>query len=94
MTRSELAQDMHSRVAHVGEVDSGQLLSIIERAEQLDSEIKAVNDSKKELFAEARSNGFDVPTIKAVIKYRATPADKRDGRDILLGLYLTAVGEA
>lgn len=92
MIPCDVAQDLHSRVAHAGEVNSGQLLSIIERAEQLDSEIKAVNDSKKELFAEARSNGYDVATIKAVVKYRATPADKRDERDTLLGVYLASIG--
>ena len=55
---------------------AGQLKSIIERAERLLEDKAAVMADLKEVFAEAKGNGFDVKIIRAVIKRRAADAAK------------------
>ena len=77
-----------------GEVHAGQLRAIIERAERLREERKTLDDDLKELFAEARGNGFDVPTIKEILKLRAQDPDKRVEKETLLDIYRTALGMA
>lgn len=76
-----------------------QLRSVIERVERLREERKTIDDDIKDIFAEARSNGFHVPAIKELIKERATDADdkkraKRDETDTLLDLYRRALSGA
>jgi uncharacterized protein (UPF0335 family) len=71
-----------------------ELRSFIERAERMNEEIKALNDDKKEIFAEARGRGFDVAAIKEIIKLRAADPAERAERSAILELYLSALGEA
>lgn len=79
--------------AHEGDNSEGQLRSIVERAENLHQQRADLADDLKELFGEARANGFDVKAIKAVIKYRAEDKAKRAEFDAILTTYLAALGE-
>ena len=69
------------------------LLSIIERVERLEEERKALASDVKDIFTEAKSAGFNVPTIRAIIKHRAEDAAKREEREALLETYLAALGQ-
>lgn len=69
-----------------------RLLSIVERIERLNEEVKALNDDKKDIMTEAKSAGFDPKTIRAVIKMRAEDEAEREERQMLLDLYLKALG--
>lgn len=71
-----------------------QILSIIERAERLNEEIAGLNGDKRDLFAEAKANGFDVKALKAVIAYRAKDADEQANHEANVDLYLKAVSDA
>ncbi len=73
-------------------VAQSQLRSIIERVERLNEDKAAVMTDIKEVFAEAKGNGYDVPTIRAVIKKRAEDKAKAAEREALLDLYLSAIG--
>jgi uncharacterized protein (UPF0335 family) len=70
-----------------------RLLSIIERIERLEEERKALGDDVKDIYREAKSAGFDAPTIRMLIKHRAEDAAKREEREALLETYLAALGQ-
>lgn len=73
-------------------VAQSQIRAFVERVERLDEELKAINDDKKEIFAEARGNGFDVPALKQVIKLRRQDANERMEREAIVELYMAALG--
>lgn len=69
-----------------------QLRAFVERVERLEAEIKELNRDKSELYAEAKGNGFDVPTIKKIVSIRKLDHSVRLERDALLDLYMSALG--
>jgi uncharacterized protein (UPF0335 family) len=77
-----------------GGIAGERLLSFVERIEQLDEEMKALSEGKKEVFAEAKGEGFDVKILKDVIKLRKQDRDERDEHESLLDLYLHAIETA
>jgi uncharacterized protein (UPF0335 family) len=72
-------------------IPGGRIRSFVERVEQLDAELQELNESKKEVFAEAKAEGFDVKILKEIIKLRKQDQDERDERDSLLDLYMRAM---
>ena len=75
-------------------IAGGRILSIIERIEQLEEEIKALSEGKKEVFAEAKGEGYDVKVLKEILKIRKLDNDERDEQESLLDLYMRAINEA
>ena len=71
-----------------------QLRTIVERIEHIDEEIKELNEAKREIFTEAKSNGFDVKTLRDVIRIRKKDKQERDEQETLLDLYMTAIEAA
>lgn len=69
-----------------------QLKSYVERIERLETEIKALNDDKRDIYAEAKANGFDTKILKQVIRLRKQDADERQEQETILDLYLAALG--
>ena len=69
-----------------------QLRAFVERVERLEAEIKDLNRDKSELYAEAKGNGFDVPTIKKIVRIRKLDHAERLEQDALLDLYMSALG--
>lgn len=68
-----------------------RIRSFIERVEQVESEVKELNEAKKEIFAEAKADGFDAAILKEIIKMRKQEQAERDERDALLDLYMRAI---
>ena len=68
-----------------------RIRSFIERVEQIEEEIKALNEGKKEVFAEAKGEGFDVKVLKEILRLRKQDKDERDEQDSLLDLYMQAM---
>jgi uncharacterized protein (UPF0335 family) len=73
-------------------VHASQLRSIVERIERLNDEAKEVSEQIKEVYAEAKGNGFDPAIIKAVIRLRKKSAEDRSEEEAMLDLYLQALG--
>ncbi len=71
-----------------------RILSIIERIEQLEEEIKALNEGKKEVFAEAKGEGYDLKVLKEILKIRKLDRDERDEQESLIDLYMRAMSAA
>ena len=75
-------------------IPGGRIRSFVERIENLDTELQELNESKKEVFAEATGEGFDVKILKEIIKLRKQDKDERDERDTLLDMYMRAMETA
>lgn len=74
---------------------SGQRVrSFVERVEQLEREITELNELKKEVFAEAKGEGFDVKILKEIIKLRKQDQEERDEHETLLDVYMRAMETA
>ncbi|HEX8233988.1 MAG TPA: DUF2312 domain-containing protein [Caulobacteraceae bacterium] len=71
----------------------GQLKSIVERVERLEEDKATIAADLKEVFAEAKGNGFDTKTLRKVIRWRKQDRAKRQEEEALLDLYLSALGE-
>lgn len=71
----------------------GQLKSIIERIERLEVEKGEIAEQIKEVFSEAKSNGFDVKIIRKVVRLRKQDRAKRQEEEAILDLYLSAIEE-
>lgn len=81
-------------MAVAGGIAHDQLKSIVERIEKLDEERHAIADDIKEVYAEAKANGFDTKTLRQVIRLRKQDAAERQEQEALLDLYLHALGMA
>ncbi len=75
-----------------GGVAADQLRSIVERIERLEEEKKALADDIKEVYAEAKGNGFDTKILRKVISLRKRDRAELDEEETLLEVYLRALG--
>lgn len=71
-----------------------QLRSIVERIERLEEEKKTISDDIKEVYGEAKGNGFDVKTLRQVVRLRKQDREERAEQEAILDLYLHALGMA
>ena len=70
----------------------GQLKAVIERIERLEEDKKSVMEDLKNVYAEAKGNGFDTKILRKVIRIRKMDAAERSTEEEMLDLYLSAVG--
>lgn len=68
-----------------------RLRSLVERIERIEEEIKGLSDDKKDIFMEARGEGFDVKILREVLRLRKQDKNERDERESLLDLYMHAL---
>ena len=87
-----MSDDSSGETANVGGIAGDQLRSYIERIERLEEEKAALAADIKEVFAEAKANGFDVKIMRQVLRLRKMDKDDRDEVETLLELYKRALG--
>ncbi|WP_257168365.1 DUF2312 domain-containing protein [Bradyrhizobium sp. SRS-191] len=75
-------------------IPGARIRSFVERIEHLDGELAELNEQKKEVFAEAKGEGFDVKILKEIIKLRKQDQDERDEHETLLDTYMRAMEAA
>jgi uncharacterized protein (UPF0335 family) len=78
----------------IGNVAVEQLKSIIERVEKLEEDKAGIASDIKDIYAEAKGNGYDVKTLKKVISLRKLDAAKREEEESILDTYKRALGMA
>ena len=76
----------------VTKLDNGRLKSFIERVERMEVEKKAIADDIKEIYSEAKGNGFDVKIMRKVVSIRKQDARKRAEEEEILDLYMYSLG--
>ena len=77
-----------------GTVAADQLRLCIERIERLEEEKKGIADDIKDVYAEAKSNGYDTKTMRTVVRLRRLETHTRQEMDALLETYRAALGLA
>ena len=75
-----------------GNVAADQLRLFIERIERLEEEKKGIADDVKDVYAEAKANGYDTKTMRKIVALRKMEKHARDEADALLETYRNALG--
>jgi len=88
-----MADDASAHPDVLNATAQGQLRSIIERVERLEQEKAEIAEQIKEVFAEAKGNGFDTKVLRKVVRIRKQDRAKRMEEEAILDLYLSAIGE-
>jgi uncharacterized protein (UPF0335 family) len=68
------------------------LKAFVERIERLEEEKKAIADDVRDVYAEAKANGFDVKAIRTIIRLRKQDIDERREQEAILETYMHALG--
>jgi uncharacterized protein (UPF0335 family) len=71
---------------------NGQLKALVERIETVDSEIKELGEGRKEIYLEAKSSGYDVPALKAIVAKRRKDQEKLAAHEQMVDVYEAALG--
>lgn len=71
---------------------NGQLKAIVERIETVEAEIKELGEGRKEIYLEAKSSGYDVPALKAIVARRRKDQEKLANHEMLVDTYEAALG--
>lgn len=83
---------MTAEIGHNSTIAKDQLKSVIERIERLSEEKDGIASDIRDVYAEAKGNGFDVPALRAIVKIRKEDANKRAERETILDVYMAALG--
>ncbi|WP_321339679.1 DUF2312 domain-containing protein [uncultured Cohaesibacter sp.] len=81
-------------MSNTGGVAADQLRAFVERIERLEEEKKCLSDDIKDVYAEAKGNGFDVKVMRQVVRMRKQDSNERQEMEAILDLYLHALGMA
>lgn len=76
----------------VGGVSGKRLKAYLDRIERLEEERKGMSDDIKDIYSEAKATGFDVKTMRKLVRLRKMDAEKRREEEELLALYQAAIG--
>lgn len=87
-----MADEQQEQKTQVGGIDSNQLNSYFDRIERIEEEMKEMRADVREIYAEAKGNGFDPKVMRQVMRLRKmNPADRAE-TEFLLEAYKTALG--
>lgn len=100
VTETELAgpghnsnrQEITQEEVRSGGLAADRLRSLVQRIERLDEERKAITGDIKDIYAEAKSAGFDVKVLRALIRIRKQDASEVEEQESLLDVYRHALG--
>ena len=81
--------DMKNNI--VGGIAVDRLRSLIERIERLEEEKKGIQSDIRDIFVEAKNDGFDIKAMRAILKLRALNAADRDAQELILETYRKAL---
>jgi len=79
-------------MSDVAGIAGERLRSFIERIERLEEERKTLSADIREVYAEAKGNGFDVKTMRQIVRLRRLDKDDLDEQETLLDIYKRALG--
>ena len=94
MTQSAAANDApNSEEKDIGGVSGKRLRGYLDRIERLEEDKAGIMGDIKEVYDEAKGEGFDVKILRKVVSLRKKDKVKRDEEETILDLYLTAIGD-
>lgn len=77
-----------------GGIAAAQLKAIVERIERVEEEIKASQDDRRDIYLEAKANGYDVKALRTIVRLRKLDRAEREEAEALVDLYAHALGMA
>lgn len=90
---------MEASIGHNSEAEApaqkfskDQLKAIIERIERLEEEKKTISDDIKDVYVEAKGNGYDVKALRTIVRLRKQDANERQEAETILETYMHALG--
>lgn len=86
------AQIGHNSEAPETKFAKDQLRAIVERIERLEEEKKTISDDIRDVYAEAKGNGYDVKALRTIVRMRKQSADERHEAETILETYMHALG--
>jgi uncharacterized protein (UPF0335 family) len=92
MTSMHTATDESAREQPSTRVVKDQLRSIVERVERLSEERDTIASDIRDVYAEAKGNGYDVKALRTIVKMRKQDANERAEAEQILETYLQALG--
>ncbi|EPY00992.1 DUF2312 domain-containing protein [Magnetospirillum fulvum] len=78
----------------IGGIAADALRQFVDRIERLEDEKKGLSDDIKDVYGQAKSQGFDVKVLRKIISLRKKDRQEREEEEQILALYLAALGEA
>jgi uncharacterized protein (UPF0335 family) len=84
--------DDSSSIEILNSTAQGRLKTLVERIERLEDDKAAVSGDLKEVYLEAKGEGFDVKILRKVVRLRKQDKAKRQEEEALVDLYLSAIG--
>ena len=91
-SRFDMAKPKRPEESGSEEINAGHLRAFIERIERLGEERKAISEDIKEVYAEAKANGFEPKIIRKIVSIRGQDKEKRLEEETLVDLYMAALG--
>lgn len=76
----------------IGDNSKEQIRSIVERVEKLNEDKDAISSDIKDIFSEAKGNGYDVKALRTIIRLRKMDANDREEAETILETYMHALG--
>jgi uncharacterized protein (UPF0335 family) len=90
MSTAAAVKDDQPAAAHRFAKD--QLKAFVERVERLEEEKKAIADDIRDVYGEAKANGFDTKALRTVVRLRKQDINERKEQEAILETYLHALG--
>jgi len=79
-------------MSNPGGVAGDQLRAFVERIEKLEEEKQTISDDIKDVYAEAKANGYDTKIMRTVVRLRKQDSAERQEQEALLDTYMAALG--
>jgi uncharacterized protein (UPF0335 family) len=92
MSEPSTGHNTQTEQAPVARFAKDQLRSIIERIERLEEEKKTIADDIRDVYAEGKSNGYDVKALRTIVRMRKQDANERQEAETILETYMHALG--
>jgi len=89
MAEAALKEEANTAATKFGK---DQLKAFVERVERLEEEKKALSDDIRDVYSEAKANGFDVKALRTVVRLRKQDVEERKEQEAILETYLQALG--
>lgn len=79
-------------MSEIGDNSKEQLRSIIERIENVETQVKELNADKGDIYSEAKGSGYDVKTLRTIVRMRKEDPEDKAAREALIETYMHALG--
>ena len=89
---TDAAPVAETRAAAPARIAKEHLRAFVERIERLEEEKKTISDDIRDVYAEAKGNGFDVKALRTIVRLRKQDADERREHETILETYMHALG--